>query len=106
MRRTGEPVAAVFGYANSLLTVLNELEPTHIIAAWDAAAITFRKERDERYKATRAPTPEDLVPQFDRVRELLDAFRIPLVELRATRPTTSSGRWPTRPRRRASRSSS
>ena len=81
VRRTGEPVAAVFGYANSLLTVLNELEPTHIIAAWDASSITFRKELDERYKATRAPTPEDLVPQFDRVRELLDAFRIPLVEL-------------------------
>lgn len=81
VRRTGEPVAAVFGYANSLLTVLNELEPTHVIAAWDASSSTFRKERDERYKATRSETPEDLVPQFDRVRQLLDAFRIPLVEL-------------------------
>jgi DNA polymerase-1 len=81
VRRTGEPVAAVFGYANSLLTVLNELEPTHVIAAWDASSSTFRKERDERYKATRRETPEDLVPQFDRVRQLLDAFRIPLVEL-------------------------
>ncbi len=80
VRRTGEPVAAVFGYANSLLTVFNELHPTHVIAAWDASEETFRKERDERYKATRDATPDDLVPQFDRVRQILDAFQIPLVE--------------------------
>ncbi|MDA0301285.1 MAG: DNA polymerase I [Chloroflexi bacterium] len=80
VRRTGEPVAAVFGYANSVLTVFNELKPTYVIAAWDASEQTFRKERDERYKATRAETPEDLIPQFDRVRQLLDAFRIPVVE--------------------------
>jgi DNA polymerase-1 len=80
VRRTGEPVAAVFGYANSLLTVFTELQPTHVIAAWDASSETFRKEKDARYKATRRPTPEDLIPQFDRVRELLDAFHIPLVE--------------------------
>ncbi|MGE3857557.1 MAG: DNA polymerase I [Dehalococcoidia bacterium] len=80
VRRTGEPVAAVFGYANSVLTVFNELKPTYVIAAWDASEQTFRKERDERYKATRAETPDDLIPQFDRVRQLLDAFRIPVVE--------------------------
>ena len=80
VRRTGEPVAAVFGYANSVLTVFNELKPTYVIAAWDASEQTFRKERDSRYKATRAETPEDLIPQFDRVRQLLDAFRIPVVE--------------------------
>ena len=80
VRRTGEPVAAVFGYANSVLTVFNELKPTYVIAAWDASEQTFRKERDERYKATRAETPDDLIPQFDRVRQLLDAFGIPLVE--------------------------
>ena len=82
VRRTGEPVAAVFGYANSILTVFNELRPTHVIAAWDASEDTFRKERDDRYKAQRPPTPDDLVPQFDRVRELLDAFHIPLIEQR------------------------
>ncbi|MDP2326682.1 MAG: DNA polymerase I [Dehalococcoidia bacterium] len=80
VRRTGEPVAAVFGYANSLLTVFNELKPTHVIAAWDASEDTFRKAKDDRYKATRDATPDDLVPQFDRVRQLLAAFQIPLVE--------------------------
>ena len=80
VRRTGEPVAAVFGYANSILTVFNELRPTYVIAAWDASEQTFRKDMDDRYKAQRPETPSDLVPQFDRVRQLLDAFGIPLVE--------------------------
>ena len=80
VRRTGEPVAAVFGYANSILTVFNELRPTYVIAAWDASEQTFRKDLDERYKAQRPATPDDLIPQFDRVRQLLEAFRIPLVE--------------------------
>ena len=80
VRRTGEPVAAVFGYANSVLTVFTELKPTYVIAAWDASEQTFRKGMDDRYKATRAETPSDLIPQFDRVRQLLDAFGIPLVE--------------------------
>jgi DNA polymerase-1 len=79
-RRTGEPVAAVFGYANSLLTVFNEIKPTHVIAAWDAPHRTFREERDVRYKATRPAIPDDLPPQIERVRELLEAFRIPLIE--------------------------
>ena len=78
--RTQEPIAAVFGYANSLLTVLRGLKPTHVIAAWDASEETFRKARDERYKAHRDAVPDDLVPQFGRVREMLDAFRIPVVE--------------------------
>lgn len=78
--RTQEPISAVYGYANSLLTVFKELHPTHVIAAWDASEDTFRKVKDDRYKATRDATPDDLLPQFDRIRELLDAFRIPLVE--------------------------
>ncbi len=81
VRRTGEPVAAVFGYANTLLAVLNELRPTHVIAAWDAAAPTLRKQRDERYKATRQPMPDDLRPQIPRVHDLLDAFHIPVMEV-------------------------
>ncbi len=80
LRKTGEPVWAVYGYANTLLYVLDELQPTHVIAAWDAPGGTFRHEADENYKATRAPTPDDLPPQMARVRELLNAFRIPVIE--------------------------
>jgi DNA polymerase-1 len=80
VRRTGEPVAAVFGYANSLLHVLAELQPAYVIAAWDGPEPTFRHEVTESYKATRQPMPDDLRPQIDRVRELLEAFRIPIVQ--------------------------
>ena len=80
VRHTGEPIAAVFGYANTLLSVLTELHPAYVIAAWDASEQTFRKEKDERYKAHRESVPDDLIPQFGRVRSMLDAFRIPVVE--------------------------
>ena len=81
VRRTGEPVAAVYGYANSLLHVLSELKPTHLIAAWDGPAKTFRHDAFEDYKATRQPMPDELTPQVARVRQLLDAFRIPVIEV-------------------------
>ena len=80
VRRTGEPTWAVYGYANSLLYVLAELQPTHVVAAWDAPEPTFRHDLDETYKATRPPMPDDLPSQIERVRELLDAFRIPVLE--------------------------
>ena len=80
VRSTGEPVGAVYGFANSLLYVLNELAPTHVVAAWDAPEPTFRHEADARYKATRAPMPDDLPAQIERIRGLLNAFRIPVVE--------------------------
>ena len=80
LKGTGEPVNAVYGFATSLLTVVRDLAPTHIIAAWDASADTFRKKLDVNYKAHRDPTPPDLIPQFEHVRNLLEAFDIPLIE--------------------------
>ena len=80
LKSTGEPVNAVYGFATSLITVVRDLAPTHIIAAWDASSDTFRKELDVNYKAHRDPTPPDLIPQFEHVRNLLEAFNIPLIE--------------------------
>lgn len=77
----GEPTFAVYGYAESLLHVLEMLNPTHICAAWDAGGKTFRHEASEDYKATRRPTPPDLLPQMARVREMLDVFNIPVFEM-------------------------
>ena len=62
LKSTGEPVNAVYGFATSLITVVRDLAPTHIIAAWDASSDTFRKELDVNYKAHRDPTPPDLAP--------------------------------------------
>ncbi len=81
MTSKGELTFAVHGYAETLIRVLDVLRPTHICAAWDAGGKTFRHEASEAYKATRRETPEELLRQMGRVRELLDAFGIPVFEV-------------------------
>jgi len=77
----GELTFATYGYAESLLRVIDQLAPTHLCAAWDAKGKTFRHEMYPEYKATRKPTPPELIPQMERVKELLKAFSIPIYEL-------------------------
>ncbi len=81
MTSKGELTFATHGYAETLIRVLDQLRPTHICAAWDAGGKTFRHEASEAYKATRRETPSDLLLQMERVRELLDAFNIPIFEM-------------------------
>jgi DNA polymerase-1 len=81
MTSKGELTFAVHGYAETLIRVLDQLKPTHICAAWDARGKTFRHEASEAYKATRRETPPELLRQMERVRELLDAFNIPIFEV-------------------------
>ena len=78
MRRTGEVVTAVYGFVNTLFLVIEQLEPTHMAVALDARGKTFRHEIDAAYKAHRVATPDDLVRQMDRVREVIDAFNLPV----------------------------
>lgn len=79
--KTGEIVSAVYGFAQMLLKVLSELKPTHYAIAFDKKAPTFRHRLFDQYKAQRPPTPDELVNQIGRVRELVEAFRIPIFEL-------------------------
>jgi len=81
VRKTGEVVGAVYGFASILMKVINDLRPTHYAIAFDKAAPTFRHKMDDQYKATRPETPADLVGQFGRVRELVDAFSMPVFEM-------------------------
>ena len=81
VRKTGETVGAVYGFTSILLKALNDLKPTHYAIAFDKAAPTFRHKMFEEYKATRPETPAELVGQFGRVRELVQAFNIPIYEL-------------------------
>ena len=75
----GEPSNAVFGFANMLLKAIADLEPTHVVAAFDVGK-TFRHEEYEAYKATRAETPDDLRVQFDRIKDLVRIFGVPIYE--------------------------
>jgi len=81
MNSKGELTFATHGYAETLIRVLDLLKPTHICAAWDAHGPTFRHEASDAYKATRRPTPPELIAQMQRVREMLDAFSIPVFEV-------------------------
>ncbi|MFW6126457.1 MAG: DNA polymerase I, partial [Chloroflexota bacterium] len=79
--RTGEPTGAVYGFVGMVLKVLAELKPTHYAIAFDYPAPTFRHREYAEYKAQRPPMAEELRTQFERVRQLVDAFHIPTYEV-------------------------
>jgi len=79
--KTGEIVSAVYGFTQMLLKTLNELKPTHYAIAFDKKGPTFRHQLFDRYKAHRPPAPPELISQIDRVKQLVDAFSIPIFEL-------------------------
>lgn len=72
---------APMGFLNALLDVLQKEQPTHIAVAFDTSAPTFRHERYPEYKAHRQETPEDIVTAIPIVKRLVQAFRIPLLEI-------------------------
>ena len=80
LRSTGEDVRAIFGYMNIFLKTLSDWDPTHIAVTFDVSAPTFRHERFAQYKAHRPPTPPELRPQFDHIKDLMRAFRVPIFE--------------------------
>ncbi len=81
LRTTGEMVGAVYGFAQMLFKVLGELNPTHYAVAFDVKGPTFRHQLFNEYKAHRPPTPMELVNQVVRVKELVEAFNIPIFEI-------------------------
>jgi len=74
----GELSNATFGFVSIFLKAIEELRPQHMAAALDLPTKTFRHEADERYKATRKPMPDELRPQFERVKEILTSFGVPM----------------------------
>jgi DNA polymerase-1 len=81
VRKTGETVGAVYGFTSILLKAINDLKPTNYAVAFDRKAPTFRHLMYADYKATRPETPAELAGQFGRVRELVQAFDIPIFEM-------------------------
>jgi DNA polymerase-1 len=81
VRSTGEIVTAVYGFAQMLLKTITDLQPSCYAVAFDTPEPTFRHVMFEAYKAQRPPTPDELIDQFARVRELVEAFNIPIYEL-------------------------
>lgn len=77
----GEVTNAAYGFTTMLLKVLDEEQPDMIGVAFDLPGPTFRHEIFEDYKATRRAMPDELGPQFDMAREILDAMHIPTYDM-------------------------
>ena len=76
----GTPTNAVYGFTTMLLKMIATVKPTHVIAAFDMKGPTFRHVEYADYKAHRKPLDDNLVVQFDIVREVVRAFAIPIFE--------------------------
>ncbi|MCU7494965.1 MAG: DNA polymerase I [Ignavibacteria bacterium] len=74
----GEPTSAVFGFISQLLKILESNKPDYIAVAFDSKEKTFRHERYDQYKSTRLAMPEDMITQMQRIKEVVDAFNIPI----------------------------
>lgn len=74
--RAGEPTNAVFGVATMLARLAEEAKPEYLAVVYDSKEPSFRKEIYSEYKANRSAPPDDLVPQFARIEELIRAFEI------------------------------
>ncbi len=72
---------AVYGFTNMLLKLLAEDSPGMIAVAFDKGKITFRHDDYEDYKAQRSPTPDDLRPQFQMLKDVLRAMQIQIFEI-------------------------
>lgn len=77
---SGEPTAGVYGFASVLLRILEQERPEYLAVVFDTGR-TFRDDLFSGYKGTRAKMPDDLSIQIKRVRQLVDAFNIPRLEV-------------------------
>ena len=77
----GMNTSAIFGFVNTLQEVLTKEQPTHIAVCFDPPGPTFRHEAYEAYKAEREATPEDIKIAVPYIKEILQAYRIPVVEV-------------------------
>jgi len=74
----GEPTHAVYGFCLMLLTVLEEEQPEYLAVTFDVGE-TFRHKQYAEYKATRDKAPEDLHQQVERIRQVIEAFGLPVL---------------------------
>ncbi|MBQ0020365.1 MAG: DNA polymerase I [Bacteroidales bacterium] len=77
----GENTSAILGFVNTLEEVLQKEHPTHIGVAFDPHGGTFRHEKYPAYKAQREETPEAIRFAVPKIKELLTAYRIPVLEV-------------------------
>ena len=77
----GENTSAIFGFINTLEDVLRNARPDYLAVAFDPAGGTFRHEAYPEYKAQRDATPEDIKRSVPIIKEILQAYNIPILEV-------------------------
>ena len=77
----GFNTSAIFGFVNILEEVLKREKPTHVAVGFDPQGPTFRHEAFEQYKAQREETPEVIRLSVPIIRDIIDAYRIPILEV-------------------------
>ena len=77
----GLNTSAIIGFVNTLQEVLEKEQPTHIGVAFDPHGPTFRSEAYPAYKAQREATPEDIRRAIPIIKQLLEAFHIPILQV-------------------------
>lgn len=77
----GTPTNGVYQFLRYLFNAIDTFKPTHVVCCWDMGSKTFRTELYKGYKANRDEPPVELIPQFELVKDVVDAFGMPNVGL-------------------------
>ncbi len=78
--KDGNNVSAVYGFFNTVMSLVRQYKPEYLVVAMDSKGKTFRHEMFDQYKANREKTPEDLHAQIPVISSILDGMRIPHFE--------------------------
>ncbi len=76
----GLNTSAMFGFTNALADIINNSKPTHIGVGFDISGPTFRNDDYPEYKANREETPDDIKISIPYIRQIVEAFNIPIIE--------------------------
>jgi DNA polymerase I len=77
----GKNTSAIFGFTNSLNEILKKEQPSHIAVVFDPPGGSFRKEIYPEYKGNRSATPEDIIFAVPYIKQIIDGFNIPVIEI-------------------------
>ncbi len=75
---SGEQTNAVYGFCSMLLNIIEVEQPDYIAMTFDEKGPTFRHDMHEDYKGTRQKAPDELYAQIPRIREMVEAFDMPI----------------------------
>ncbi len=81
MTSKGMNTGAIFGFINTLEDVMKREQPTHVGVVFDPSGKTFRHEAYEAYKAQREATPEDIRVAVPIIKQIVEAYRIPVIQV-------------------------